>query len=87
MTAMGNSAGISDARRLVRITGTRNGLVEFEYGVGDLALAIELMLPPSAFDEFCTANRVEIIEVDARDAMSADERSMAWRPSDVQKRI
>lgn len=87
MSAMVNPREATEARRLVRVTGTRNGLVEFEYGVGDLALAIELMLPPVAFDEFCRANRIDIVENDARDTMDEGARSMAWRPSDVQKRI
>lgn len=74
-------------RRLVRVMGMRNGLVEFEYGVGDLALALELMLPPAAFDEFCKANSAEIVEGDLRESMDADARAMAWRPSDVQQRV
>ena len=74
-------------RKLVRVTGTRNGIIEFEYGVGDLSLAIELMLPPAAFDEFCATNAVELVS-DARvAAASAAERAMGWRPSDVQRQL
>lgn len=87
MSVTGSPHDAQGARRLVRVTGMRNGLVEFEYGVGDLALALELMLPPAAFEEFCKANSAEIVEGDIRDAMDADERSMAWRPSDAQQRI
>jgi len=49
----------AEPRKLVRVTGERNGNIEFEYGVGDLSLAIELLLPPAAFEEFCTANAVQ----------------------------
>lgn len=74
-------------RKLVRVTGQRNGIIEFEYGIGDLSLAIELMLPPAAFDEFCAANGVELVS-DARVvAANEAERAMGWRPSDVQRRI
>lgn len=75
------------ARRLVRVTGTRNGIIEFEYGVGDLSLALELMLPPAAFDEFCAANAAELVS-DARIAAEDEAQcAMDWRPSDVQRRI
>ena len=74
-------------RKLVRVTGMRNGIVEFEYGVGDLSMAIELMLPPAAFDEFCAANAVEQV-TDAREAAASEaERAMGRRPCDVQRRI
>lgn len=74
------------ARKLVRVTGERNGIVEFEYGLDDLSLAIELMLPPAAFEEFCAANAVELV-TDARPAAAGEaERAMGWRPSDVQPR-
>lgn len=74
-------------RNLVRVTGERNGIVEFEYGVGDMSLAIELMLPPLAFDEFCRTNAVEFVAEPRRDGMSEEERSMTWLPSDVQRHI
>lgn len=79
-------AATSAARKLVRVTGQRNGIVEFEYGVGDLSLAIELMLPPAAFDEFCAVNAVERVTADRVEAASEEERAMGWRLSDVQRR-
>jgi phenol/toluene 2-monooxygenase (NADH) P0/A0 len=81
---MGTSAAA--ARKLVRVTGTRNGIIEFEYGIGDLSMAIELMLPPAAFDEFCAANAVVLVTAEREAATSEGERAMAWRPSDVQLR-
>ena len=74
-------------RKLVRVTGERNGIIEFEYGVDDLSLAIELMLPPAAFEEFCRTNAVEIITEKRAEAANEEERAMAWLPSDVQRRI
>ena len=41
-------------RKFVRIIGTRLGkYVEFEFSVNDADLAVELILPFEAFDEFC----------------------------------
>jgi phenol hydroxylase P0 protein len=74
-------------RKLVRITGERNGIIEFEYGVGDLSLAIELMLPPPAFEEFCRTNAVELVTEKRAEAVTEEERAMGWLPSDVQRRI
>jgi phenol/toluene 2-monooxygenase (NADH) P0/A0 len=73
-------------RKLVRVTGERNGIIEFEYGVGDMSLAMELMLPPPAFEEFCRTNAVELITQARTDAASEEERAMSWLPSDVQRR-
>jgi phenol hydroxylase P0 protein len=77
----------SAPRKVVRVTGTRNGLVEFEYGVGDLSYALELMLPPAAFGDFCQANAVEILSAGPEEILDEAARAMAWRPSDVQRRI
>ncbi|MFM5906972.1 MAG: phenol hydroxylase subunit [Novosphingobium sp.] len=74
-------------RKLVRVTGERNGLIEFEYGVGDLSMAIELMLPPAAFAEFCAANGAEQVKQQRTAAVSEEERAMGWRPSDVQRQF
>ncbi|WP_372661945.1 phenol hydroxylase subunit [Hydrogenophaga sp.] len=35
-----------------------DGLVSFEFSIGWHELAVELMLPSAAFDEFCTTNQV-----------------------------
>lgn len=74
-------------RKVVRVTGTRNGLIEFEYGVGDLSLALELMLPPAAFEDFCRVNVVEVLSDAPEEILDEAARAMAWRPSDVQRAI
>lgn len=71
-------------RKFVRITGERGGMVEFEYAVGDMALVLELLLPPAAFDDFCKANAVELVTNEREMPADEGERAMAWRPSDVQ---
>lgn len=65
-------------RKFVRVMRTRpNGLIEFEFAVGDPDVAVELVMPKAAFDEFCAANQVEV-QADAapaafdREAADAD---------------
>ncbi len=49
-------------RKFVRVMRTLpNGLIEFEFAVGDPDVAAELVMPKAAFEEFCLANRVEML--------------------------
>ncbi|UCV27055.1 phenol hydroxylase subunit [Ferribacterium limneticum] len=49
-------------RKFVRVMRTLpNGLIEFEFAVGDPDVAAELVMPKAAFEEFCQANRVELL--------------------------
>jgi len=46
-------------RKFVRVMQLRgNGLVEFQFAVGEPELFVELILPMPAFREFCVANHV-----------------------------
>jgi phenol hydroxylase P0 protein len=64
-------AGFDANRKYVRVCEQRaNGLVEFEFAIGEPTLCVELMLPTSAFHEFCLANNVILLE--ARAAGSGD---------------
>lgn len=46
-------------RRYVRLLERRgDGLVSFEFSIGWPELAVELMLPTAAFDEFCARHQV-----------------------------
>jgi phenol/toluene 2-monooxygenase (NADH) P0/A0 len=62
----------------VRVLGTRLGrFIEFEYSLGDGELAIELILPTSAFEEFCRAQNADVLPLDPQ---TAEEVEMAaWR--------
>ena len=64
-------------RKFVRVMRTLpNGLIEFEFAIGDPDVAAELVMPKAAFEEFCAANQVELLtaekttlfDVDAADA-------------------
>jgi phenol hydroxylase P0 protein len=64
-------------RKFVRVQRIRaNGLVEFDFAVGDSDVSVELVMPKAAFDEFCANNKVEFmtdvlakpVDADAADA-------------------
>lgn len=60
-------------RKFVRVMRTLpNGLVEFEFAVGDPDVAVELVMPKAAFDEFCAANRVELVSAAKAGPVDAD---------------
>lgn len=79
---MNSQAQIEDAgqwlsRRYVRVKDVRNnGLVEFEFAVGDPDTCVELLMPKIAFEEFCVANHVVVLEGRSEE----DERS-PWNAS------
>ncbi len=56
-------AGFDANRKYVRVCEQRaDGLIEFEFAIGEPTLCVELMLPGSAFHEFCLANNVILLE-------------------------
>lgn len=62
----------------VRILGVRAGkFIEFEYSLDDGLLAIELILPPKAFEEFCRARGADVLPPDPETAETIER--MAWR--------
>lgn len=73
-------------RKFVRVMRTLpNGLIEFEFAIGDPDVAAELVMPKAAFDEFCAANQVELLtsEKDAPLDANAADADFHWnlRPS------
>lgn len=49
-------------RKFVRVMRTLpNGLIEFEFAIGDPDVAAELVMPKAAFEEFCASNQVEML--------------------------
>ena len=52
-------------KRWVRVLNrTENGFVEFEFFVSDADLFVELILPETAFQEFCISNKVIVEDKD-----------------------
>lgn len=65
------AATFDAGRRYVRVCRRRpDGFIEFEFAIGDPALAVELMLPEAAFHDFCLAN--EVIVLDPAEAGEGD---------------
>lgn len=51
------------SRKFVRVTGEpRAGLVAFEFSIGWPELAVDLVLPQAAFDEFCLTHQVQRLD-------------------------
>lgn len=66
---------LDTSKRWVRISRiTPNGFVEFAFFVADEDLCAELILPITAFNEFCCANKVSIV-TDTLAAMVGAERT------------
>lgn len=75
---------IDTSRRFVRVRTLRpDGFVEFEFAMGEPELFVELVLRPEAFDEFCTANKVQFLPADA-DA-NEPESDWDWRLADARE--
>ena len=63
-------------RKYVRVVETRdNGMVEFEFAIGEPELFVELLLPGPAFREFCTANQVTLLD---KAALAAEDDASQW---------
>lgn len=78
-----DAAVLDASRRYVRITGERDGFIEFNFSVGEPDLFVELILSPEAFKEFCESNRAEILP---REEHGHEERSdWEWRLSDARE--
>jgi len=69
-------------RKYVRVTAQRdNGMVEFEFAVGEPELFVELIMPAPAFHAFCANNDVVFLEGSpSSDGTPAD---FAWRLHDA----
>ena len=84
------STEFDTTRRFVRVLTRRaNGLVEFEFAVGEPDMYVELIMPKAAFDEFCAANRVALIgprpDSDRDDAADGDEFRWTLRDATSQR--
>ena len=52
-------------RKYVRVTHVRpEGLVEFDFAIGEPDLVVEMILTPEAFQEFCENNAVIVLPPD-----------------------
>lgn len=66
-------------RKFVRIKGVMpNGFIEFEFAVGEPEVFVELVMPKTAFDEFCRNNQVETLDAAAPQAADAADAGFRW---------
>lgn len=82
---MANSAfPLGDIPRYVRVQEVRSdGFVEFDFAIGEPEIFVELILPAPAFEEFCSANNVTLLE--GADKKPADS-DWDWRMRDATQR-
>ena len=73
---MNNEATPLHERRFVRVRERHDGFVEFDFSIGDPELYVELILTDQAFDEFCEANRVRLLDGD--EAAQIDRYRETW---------
>lgn len=51
-------------QKFVRVLETRpNGMVEFEFAIGEPEIFVELIMPKAAFEEFCKSNAVTFLDL------------------------
>lgn len=66
-------------RKYVRVVQVRdNGMVEFEFSIGEPELFVELLMPRAAFDQFCDVNRVEMLVGPAPEPADEEAAQFAW---------
>lgn len=67
------------SRKFVRVMDVRaNGMVEFEFSVGEPEMAVELIMPQAAFEEFCRDNQVSFIGAEVAQPADRDSADSAW---------
>lgn len=68
---------IDITRKFVRLVERRpDGLVEFEFSLGEPALFVEMMLPQAAYEAFCQINQVVVLEGER--PANEDESDWDW---------
>lgn len=85
-TAAKTNPNFDVSRKYVRVTGERNGFVEFDFAVGEPGVFVEMMLSPEAFQEFCRVNAVEMLpagEQAGEEEPSEEDDAWNWRLSDA----
>lgn len=69
--------------RFVRVRHRRpNGLVEFDFAIGEPELFVEMILPSAAFTDFCTHQHAELL-ADEPSSPGAPQDDWDWRMTDA----
>ena len=80
-TTIANDSTSNAARHYVRITGRRGRFVEFDYSIGSPELAVELIMPETAFTEFCAAHNAG--QLTPEECARIDRERAEWRRKQV----
>jgi len=76
---MSNTPNFNPNLKFVRIIEQHaNGLVEFEFAVGEPGLFVELLMAQASFDEFCAMHGVTPTKGRLAAAQSKDEQEWDW---------
>jgi phenol/toluene 2-monooxygenase (NADH) P0/A0 len=72
-------------KKFVRVAELRkDGFVEFDFAVGEPEVFVEMILPATAFDEFCAHNHVTFLDDERRVSPGdSDERGWEWSLRDA----
>lgn len=76
---------IDASLRFVRVRQRRpNGLIEFDFSIGEPSLFVEMILPAGAFDDFCSMHRAQVLPEEEEAAAEAPaEDDWDWRLADA----
>jgi phenol hydroxylase P0 protein len=76
---MSNPPNFNTNLKFVRIIETHaNGLVEFEFAVGEPELFVELLMAQAPFDEFCAMHAVTPTKGRLQPAQDDNEQEWDW---------
>lgn len=74
-----NTQPFNPDKKFVRVIETHaNGLVEFEFAVGEPELFVELMMAQTAFDEFCAMHQVTPTSGPLAQTPNCDTQEWDW---------
>lgn len=69
---------VEQPRCFIHVTGTqRDKYIEFEFSIGDPELAVEMIMPVRAFEEFCALHQVQHLTSD--EVFELEYERMKWR--------
>ena len=70
------------SRKYVRISNVRpEGLVEFDFAIGEPELVVEMILTPEAFQEFCETHKA--IMLPPEEGSNVEPSDWDWRMKDA----
>lgn len=66
-------------KRFVRVINTLpGGLIEFEFSIGDPDVCVELVMPQTAFENFCQKQQAEIAPPQPCPVAESEEAALLW---------